>query len=55
MASYSLEMIDKLKSIALRRCEERILEAKQQPGKGKKEVACRQYGVTSVLKKKHGL
>jgi hypothetical protein len=56
MASYSLEMIHKLKSIAMKGCEDRILEARRQSGKEKKEViACRQYGVTSVLKNKHGL
>jgi hypothetical protein len=57
MASTDLNTIIKLKKIAMKRCEARILEAASQPPDEKKKAdeipEC--YGVTHALKKRHGL
>lgn len=57
MRSANIEMIDKLRIAALKKCEERVSRAV-----GKKDVLLHkldytipQYGVSSVLKHKHGL
>lgn len=57
MAPVDLNAIIALKKAAMKRCEERIQEAASRPAgekiKGKDIPEC--YGVTQVLKKRHGL
>lgn len=57
MPSIDLNVIMKLKKTAMKRCEERILEAASLPPdeKKKKEECQETYGVTRILKKRHGL
>jgi len=56
MRSANLEMIEKLRMIALKRCEGRIADAAKKSGKmPKKKDAVPQYGVSSLVKAKHGL
>jgi hypothetical protein len=57
MAPVDLNAIMALKKAAIKRCEERILEAASRPEHEHKRIEeipeC--YGVTQVLKKRHGL
>jgi hypothetical protein len=57
MAQIDFNAIMKLKMVAMKRCEERIEEAASRPPCSKKKFEdnpeC--YGVTRVLKKRHGL
>ena len=57
MTSIDMDVIMKLKKTAMKRCEERILEAASLPPeeKNKKNDYQETYGVTRVLKKRHGL
>ncbi|MBP1927525.1 hypothetical protein J2741_000072 [Methanolinea mesophila] len=57
MNEISMEILEKLKKAALKRCEERIVEARNAPGPPKKELRCGMVrnGFTSSLKKQHGL
>jgi hypothetical protein len=57
MRSANLEMIEKLRMVALKRCEERIVRASEKKDDLPKKVEYREphYGVSSVLKHKHGL
>lgn len=57
MRSANLEMIEKLRMVALKRCEERIVRASEKDGNLPKKIEyCDpHYGVSSVLKHKHGL
>ena len=57
MRSANLEMIEKLRMVALKRCEERIVRASEKDGNLPKKLEyCEpHYGVSSVLKHKHGL
>jgi hypothetical protein len=53
MSLSNLEMIEKLKLAALRRCEERIESARTQ---GRSYVSqTPQFGVSALLKSRHGL
>jgi len=57
MPSIDFNTIIKLKKTAMKRCEERILEAASQPPGERKKIEeipeC--YGVSQILKKRHGL
>jgi hypothetical protein len=48
------EMIEKLKLMAMRRCEERIEHAARE-GKESKDCGTPQFGVSALLKSRHGL
>ncbi len=52
MQDTQLEIIQNLKRMAIRRCEERIADAAKGSGI-KKELP--QFGVTSMMKYRHGL
>ena len=52
MQDTQLEIIQNLKRMAIRRCEERIADAEKGSGI-KKELP--QFGVTSMMKYRHGL
>jgi hypothetical protein len=54
MAIKNYEMIEKLKLMAMRRCEERIEHAATD-GKEKKDSGTPQFGVSALLKSRHGL
>ncbi|MFH0967306.1 MAG: hypothetical protein V1862_06445 [Methanobacteriota archaeon] len=57
MPSFDLNEIMKLKKIAMKRCEERILESASQNPDGRTNIEenpeC--YGISQILKKRHGL
>lgn len=53
MPISNLEMIEKLKMAALRRCEERIEAARMQGSRI--NSAPPQFGVSALLKHRHGL
>ena len=57
MPPIDFNTIMQLKKAAMKRCEDRILEAASQPPGERKKIEeipeC--YGVTQVLKKRHGL
>jgi len=57
MRSANLEMIEKLRMVALKRCEERIVRNSEKSGNraNKMEYCDPHYGVSTVLKQKHGL
>ena len=57
MTSIDLNAIMKLKKTAMKRCEERIADAASHPCDQKKKCEEYQetYGVTRILKKRHGL
>ncbi|HWQ66209.1 MAG TPA: hypothetical protein VN372_04980 [Methanospirillum sp.] len=57
MPQIDLNAIMKLKRDAMKRCQERILEeaAKPPDQKKKAEEIPECYGITQVLKKRHGL
>ncbi|MDD1725228.1 MAG: hypothetical protein LUQ07_08905 [Methanospirillum sp.] len=55
MASLDLKKILELKQTAMRRCEERIRDAALKPPCIKKLEGMENYGVTTSLKRKHGL
>ena len=57
MTSIDMDVIMKLKKTAMKRCEERILEAASLPPDEKnRRIDCQEtYGVTRILKKRHGL
>lgn len=55
MTSVDLKKIMELKQIAMKRCEERILDAAERPPCQKKMDMMENYGVTMSLKRKHGL
>ncbi len=57
MTPVDLDAIMKLKKTAMKRCEERIIEAASIPPDQRKprEECLENYGVTRVLKKRHGL
>lgn len=52
MMDTQSEIIQNLKKMALRRCEERIAEAARGPGSQREYP---QFGVTSLMKYRHGL
>jgi hypothetical protein len=57
MAGDVMSVIDRLRQEAIERCKKRILEASQKHD-GKKAVKMsrqREYGMTSALKRQHGL
>ncbi len=57
MNQSNTELLEKLKNVALKRCEERIKVAQCAPGPPKKDVKsdaiCSEF--TSFLKRQHGL
>ena len=57
MTSIDMDVIMKLKKTAMKRCEERILEAASLPPdeKNRRSDCQETYGVTRILKKRHGL
>jgi hypothetical protein len=57
MPGIDLDAIMRLKKTAMKRCEERIIEAASLPPDQKRtEKECTEsYGVTRLLKKRHGL
>lgn len=57
MHSHDFQILDRMKAIALQRCQERIVEASKEPAGQKKKVpaAPPHYGVTTLLKGRHGL
>jgi hypothetical protein len=57
MSAIDLNAIMKLKQTAMKRCEERIMEAASLPPdqKMKRGTSQETYGVTGILKKRHGL
>ena len=57
MTPVDLDAIMRLKKTAMKRCEERIIEAASIPPDQRKprEECPDNYGVTRVLKKRHGL
>jgi hypothetical protein len=54
MSMIQHDMIERLKLKAIRRCEERIEQAAREKGE-RKEYQPPQFGVSSLLKHKHGL
>jgi len=57
MNQSNTELLEKLKSVALKRCEERIKDSQGAPGPPKKDVKCDaiRSEFTSFLKRQHGL
>jgi len=54
MPLSNTEMIEKLKKMALRRCEERIAAAAKGSG-GRTDYTTPQFGVSALLKHRHGM
>lgn len=52
MVDTQFELIQNLKKMAIRRCEERIAEAAKGPGSHREYP---QFGVSSLMKYRHGL
>jgi hypothetical protein len=54
MSAKDLEMIQRLKLMAIRRCEERIEHASKEGGE-RKESQPTPFGISALLKNRHGL
>jgi hypothetical protein len=54
MSIKNYELIEKMKLTAMRRCEERIENAARE-GRDRKDRGTPQFGVSALLKSRHGL
>jgi hypothetical protein len=54
MSAKNLEMIQRLKLMAIRRCEERIEQASKEGGE-RKESQPPPLGISTLMKNRHGL